>query len=141
MRAPFIVLLVAVAMGASQRGPAPCCKCDGVVSSARPNDAVCLNSREMRDQIEHVEPLKPSGLGRGLNLAGTVVVELRFDPDGKVACFRALGGRPIAVAAAMEAVRKWTFKPLMANGVARAGCGRLTIKYRLRDQGSSTELQ
>ena len=95
----------------------------------------------MRDHVDHVEPLKPTGLDKGLNLAGIVVVEIRFDPSGAVAYARAKSGHPIAVAAAMEAARKWTFKPLISNGVAKPGYGRITIKYRLRDQGSSTELR
>jgi len=95
----------------------------------------------MRDHVDHIEPLQPSGLGKDLNLAGTVVVEFRFGPDGKVACARATSGHPIAISAAMEAVPKWTFKPALRNGAPKAGCGRITIRYRLRDQGSSTKLQ
>ena len=69
------------------------------------------------------------------------MVEVRFEADGKVSCSRAKSGHPIAIAAAMEAIPKWTLKPLISNGVAKAGCGRVTIKCRLRDRGSSTELQ
>jgi len=85
-------------------------------------------------------PLPPS-LDKGLKLAGIVVMEMRFGPSGRVACARVKSGHPIAVSPAMEAVRKWTFKPVVSNGVAKAGCGRMTIKYRLRDQGSSTKLR
>src|SRR5437016_4060297 len=93
----------------------------------------------MRDHVDHVEPLKPSVLDKGLNLAGSVIVEVRFDTSGKVACAHAKSGHPIAISAAMEAVQKWTFKPLVSSGVAKGGCGLIRIKYRLRDQGSPTK--
>ena len=136
--ASFIVLLIGWL--AAQSPSAPCCKCD-TSGPGRPEDVICLNAKEMRERVDHVEPLKPSGLDKGLNLRGTVALEIRFDAGGKLACARARSGHPIAIAAAMEAVRKWTFRPLMSNGGAKGGCGPITIKYRLRDQGSSTELQ
>lgn len=141
MRIPFVILLLAATLDGAQRGPEPCCKCESGASSGRSGDAICISAKEMRDHVDHIEPLKPSGLGKGLNLAGTLVIELRFEPDGKVTCSRARSGHPIAISAAMEVVPKWTFRPLISNGVAKAACGRITIKYRLRDQGSSTDLQ
>jgi hypothetical protein len=136
-RISFIVLFAAGSVPAQVRS-VPCCRCE---NSGRSDDVICLSAREMRDNVDHVQPLRPSGLDKGLNLAGIVVVEIRFEPSGKVGCARAKSGHPIAVSAAMEAVPQWTFKPLVSNGVAKAGCGRITIRYRLRDQGSSTELQ
>ena len=102
---------------------------------------ICLHAKQMRSHVDHIEPLQPSGLGNGLNLAGTVVLEIQFGADGKVGCSRARSGHPIAISAAMNAIPKWTFKPLILDDVAKGGCGRITIKYRLRDQGSTTELQ
>lgn len=135
-----ISLLVVVAGLLSAQSPSvPCC--NNCETAARSDDIACLNAKEMRDHVEHVEPLKPSGLDKGLNLSGSVVVEVRFDAGGKVACARAKSGHPIAISAAMEAVQKWTFKPMVSSGVAKAGCGPITIKYRLRDRGSSTKLQ
>lgn len=90
--------------------------------------------KEMRDHVDHLEPLKPSGLDKGLNLAGIVVVEVRFDSTGQIACARAKSGHPIAISAAMTAIKKWTFKPVVSGGVAKGGCGAISIKYRLRDQ-------
>jgi hypothetical protein len=95
----------------------------------------------MRGHVDHVEPLNPSGLDKGLNLSGSVVMEMRYGIDGKVACARAKSGHPIAIAATMDAIRKWTFKPVLSHGTEKGGCGTITIKYRLRDQGSSTELK
>src|SRR5207247_7656639 len=134
------ISLIAVLAGlvAAQVPSIPCCNCE---SSGRSDDVICLSAKEMRDHVGHIEPLKPSGLDKGLKLAGIVVMEMRFEPSGRVACARAKSGHQIAVSAAMEAVRKWTFKPVVSNGVPKADCGRITIKYRLRNQGSSTELR
>ena len=141
MSAAFVILVLVAGLGWSQSRSEPCCKCGGHISSNRSSSPICLSAKEMRDHVDHMEPLQPSGLGKGLNLSGTVVVEIRFGSDGKVACSQFRSGHPIAIAAATEAVPKWTFKPLVSNGVAKVACGRITIKYRLRDQGSSTELQ
>jgi hypothetical protein len=135
-RIPFIVLLAGLAV--AQSPSVPCCNCE---SPRRSDDVICISAKEMRDHVDQIEPLKPSGLGKGLNLAGIIVVEMRFEPNGKVACVRAKSGHPIAISAAMEAVRKWNFKPLRLNGAAKGACGDITIKYRLRDKGSSTELR
>jgi hypothetical protein len=135
-RISFIALLAGLA--AAQVPSAPCCNCE---SSGGSDDVPCLSAKKMRERVDHIEALKPSGLDKGLNLAGIVVMEIRFEPNGKVACVRAKSGHPIAVSAAMAAIPMWTFKRLISNGVARGGCGQITIKYRLRDHRSSTALQ
>lgn len=140
MKAALFILLVTASVGRTQPGPDDCCKCDQRVSSTPKGDVVCLSAKNMRAHVDHIEPLRPSGLGKDLKLAGTVVLEVRFGPDGKVACARAKSGHPIAISAAMEAIQKWTFKPLAIKGVPTSGCGQIVIKYRLRDQGSTTEL-
>jgi len=122
----------------AQSRTVPCCHCEG---SRETDDVVCLDGKEMLDHVNHLEQLKPSGLDKGVNLAGIVVVEVRFDSAGKFACARAKSGHPIAISAAMTAIKQWTFKPVVSGGVAKGGCGAITIKYRLRDQGSSTKLQ
>ena len=140
MNAMLMILVLAAGVSWTQATVAACCKCE---PSPRDNsgDAICLTTKEMRGRVDHIEPLKPSGLDKGLNLSGTVAIEVRFGPDGKVACARALEGHPIAIAAAMDAIRKWTFKPIELSGVPKAGCGRIKIKYKLRDRGSSTAIQ
>jgi Gram-negative bacterial TonB protein C-terminal len=136
-----LVMLVAASVGWPQTGSDSCCKCGSADLSELSTDVICLSAKDMRAHVDHVEPLRPSGLGKDLNIAGTIVVEIRFGSDGKVACARARSGNPIAISAAMEAVPKWTFKPIVLKGATKSGCGRITIKYRLRDQGSSTEIQ
>ena len=93
------IALLAGSLAAGATSP-PCCKCE---DPGRSGEVICLNDKEMRDRVDHIEPLKPSGLDKGLKLAGIVVVEIRFEASGKVACVRAESGHPIAISAAMEA--------------------------------------
>ncbi len=141
MSRSFILLLFVTGVVWAQSREDRCCECTtNGVAPRQSVDLVCLSPREMRAQTDHVEPLRPSGLGKGVNISGTVVLEVRFEPEGKVGCARAKSGHPIAIAAAMEAIRKWTFKPLTLSGAGKAGCGQITIKYRLRDRGSTTKV-
>jgi len=137
-----ILFFVVVTAGAvlAQSGSDACCRCEGG-DRPRESRAACLTAKEMRNQLDHFEGLQPSGLGHGLNLNGTVVLDIRFDAEGKVVCSRARSGHPIAISAAMHAIPKWSFKPVRSNGTTRGGCGPITIKYHLRDQGSSSEVQ
>jgi hypothetical protein len=80
----------------------------------------------MRNHVDHIEPLKPSGIDKALNLAGIVILEMRFDASGKVACAHAKSGHPIAISAALAAAQKWSFKPVLLGGVAKGGCGAIT---------------
>lgn len=132
----FILLLAGLA--AARERPLPCCKCE---DSGRSDDVICLSGKEMREHVNHIEPLETPRLDHHLNLAGIVVLEIRFESNGKVSCARAISGHAMAIASAMEAVRRWTFKPVVWRVVAKGGCGRITIKYRLGEQGNSTELQ
>src|SRR5262245_1914638 len=100
MKTGFVVLLLAVGAGWAESASDVCCKCADRDGSRQTDDVVCLSAKEIRAHVVHIEPLQPSGLGKGLKLAGTVVVDVRFGPDGKVACARARSGHPIAISAA-----------------------------------------
>lgn len=139
MASSFAVLLLAAVMAWAQSHAESCCACD----TSKPDqldNVVCLSPQEMRAHVDHIEPLRPSGLGKDVNISGTVVLEVRFEAEGKVACARAISGHPIAIAAAMEAIRKWTFKPLTLNRAGKSSCGQITIKYRIRHGASTTKL-
>ena len=50
-------------------------------------------------------------LARRANLQGNVKVEATIRPNGTVKSTRVLGGNPVLVDAASEAVSKWKFEP------------------------------
>jgi hypothetical protein len=134
----IIVVLFLSSFAFAQEHAVPCCNCESGSGSA---EAVCMAADPIRKHVDHIEPLRPSGLDKNLNLTGLLVVEVRFGTDGKVECTRVVSGNPIATAPAMQALPKWTFKPLVSGGAPQRGCGQLTIHYHLSDKGSSTKLQ
>ena len=57
-----------------------------------------------------VTPTFPS-LARQMNLNGTVRIEVVIAPNGEIKSTRALGGHPLLIEAATEALRKWKYEP------------------------------
>jgi TonB family protein len=57
-----------------------------------------------------VDPRYPA-LARQLKLSGKVKIEVIVSPDGHVKDTRIIGGSPILVNAAMDAIRMWRYEP------------------------------
>jgi TonB family protein len=50
-------------------------------------------------------------LAKQMNVAGKVKIEATISADGRVTNTRAIGGSPLLINAAMEALKKWRFEP------------------------------
>jgi protein TonB len=61
-----------------------------------------------------VEPVYPE-IARKMNLNGTVRVQVVVSPNGNVKETKVIGGHPILVTAAVDAVKKWKFDPANAE--------------------------
>lgn len=59
---------------------------------------------------EKVTPEYPD-LARQMNVTGKVKIEATIAPDGHVTNTRVIGGSPLLVNAAMDALKKWRFEP------------------------------
>jgi TonB family protein len=57
-----------------------------------------------------IDPNYPE-LARRMNLRGTVKILVVVSPDGNLKDSKVLGGNPILVNAAMDALKKWKFEP------------------------------
>lgn len=57
-----------------------------------------------------VTPTMPQ-IARQMNLRGTVRLEVVIAANGSVKSTRALGGHPLLIRAATEAVQKWKYEP------------------------------
>jgi TonB family protein len=57
-----------------------------------------------------VTPVYPD-LAKRLNITGTVKVLVVVSPNGSLKDTKVVGGNPILVNAAMEALKKWKFEP------------------------------
>jgi TonB family protein len=54
-------------------------------------------------------------LARKMNLAGTVKLTAIVAPDGKVKSVQAVGGNPLLLDAAQEAISQWKYAPARAE--------------------------
>lgn len=83
----------------------------GAASTRATNAQDSAPGRKVTHQIT---PLYPA-LARQINLAGTVKVVAVVAPDGKVKTVEAVGGSPILIQAAKDAVSRWKFAPAPAE--------------------------
>ncbi len=69
--------------------------------------AASSSSRKVRTKVSPAYP----GLARQMNVAGRVKIEVTISPDGRVINTRTIGGSPLLVGAATDAVKKWRYEP------------------------------
>jgi len=67
-----------------------------------------------RKVTARVAPVYPE-LARRMRLQGTVKIEAVVKPNGTVKSTRVLGGNPVLVDAAVDAVGKWKFEPAQSE--------------------------
>jgi len=64
-------------------------------------------TRKVKNRIDPSYP----DLARRMNIRGTVKVLVVVSPEGNVRNSKVVGGNPILVNAAMDALKKWKFEP------------------------------
>jgi TonB family protein len=69
---------------------------------------------QARKVVRKTMPIYPA-LARQANLAGTVKLIAVVAPDGKVKAVEPMGGSPLLIAAAKEAIVQWKFAPAPAE--------------------------
>src|SRR5215813_11603009 len=70
---------------------------------------VC-RAQEERKAIQSPPPAYPP-FARQISLTGTVKIKAVVSPDGKVTQVEVVGGHPVFVDAAVDAVKKWKYSP------------------------------
>jgi TonB family protein len=83
-----------------------------------------------KEATERAEPVYPP-LARAAKVTGTVVVEVTVDETGNVTAARAVSGHPLLKDAAVEAARKWKFKPAMLDGASAQVTGPIVFKFAI----------
>ena len=63
-----------------------------------------------RKAKSEVKPIYPE-LAKKMNVSGAVKVEVVITPAGTVKSAKALGGHPLLIESALDAVKKWKFEP------------------------------
>jgi len=69
-----------------------------------------MSGNDGRKVIQRVVPTYPS-VAKRMNLAGTVKLVAVVAPDGKVTSVEPVGGSPLLIQAARDAVAKWKYAP------------------------------
>jgi hypothetical protein len=89
-------------------------------------NTVCLSDVQMAEHAVHFE-MEPDRVGNHSNYRGVAVFQIGFDEKGRVTGATAISGHPLGISHLMAAVSKWRFKPVIANGVKKKGCGKLSV--------------
>jgi TonB family protein len=71
--------------------------------------SVCRAQQE-RKPLENPAPMYPA-FARQLNLTGTVKIKAVVTADGQVKQVEVVGGHPLLVNAAVDAVKRWKYAP------------------------------
>ena len=83
------------------------------------------------------QPVYPVEAERA-RMEGTVQLRLTVDPTGKVEIVHAVGGPPILVPAAIEAVRQWRYAPTTVAGRAMESVDDVNVVFRLANSAASS---
>lgn len=81
----------------------------------KPTRAFRTSSMLAGSLIRRVEPVYPE-LARTARVQGSVVLFATISTAGTIQNLRVLSGHPMLVAAAIEAVRQWRYRPYILNG-------------------------
>jgi TonB family protein len=73
-------------------------------------------------------PLYPA-MGKNVRVKGTVIVQILIDTEGAVRSARAVSGHPLLQMGAVQAARKWRFKPVIIRGRAARATGLLPLTF------------
>lgn len=110
-----------------------------LVACACDVETVCLSDTQMSNHATHVE-MEPDKMGNHANYSGVAVFQIGFDEKGRVTGVDAISGHPLGLSHLMAAVSKWKFKPVVVKGVKKRGCGKLSIRFAMRENVPSAEV-
>jgi hypothetical protein len=96
-----------------------------VADTQPPNTQVArLKPREIN---KRVLSCKTPVLPVNVDATGAVIIEVLVNETGDVACLRAISGESIIRGAALDAAKKWKFKPLVVNEAAKPYSGFIVV--------------
>jgi hypothetical protein len=84
--------------------------------------------------------MEPDRMGKRSNYEGVAVFQIGFDERGRVTRATAISGHPMAISHLMAAVPKWRFKPLIKEGAKKKACGKLSVKFAMKENVPSAEV-
>lgn len=81
----------------------------------------------------HVDPVYPA-IAKAARVQGQVEIAIVIDRDGNVVSEKIVSGPPMLRQAALDAIRKWQFKPFEIRGTATSASTTLTVPFSLEKQ-------
>ena len=82
-------------------------------------------------KIRHVDPTYPA-LAKQAGVAGMVILECVIDREGAISDVRVLKGHALLNQAAVDAVREWTYRPSLRNGVPVPVVMTVTVRFEMK---------
>jgi protein TonB len=82
--------------------------------------------------INRVVPVYPV-LAKQMRLSGEVQLLGVIAQDGTVQKLQVISGHPLLVQSAVDAVRKWVYRPTLLNGVPVEVVAPITVRFSLRE--------
>jgi len=80
-----------------------------------------------KEVTERVVSCKAPVLAGNIDATGTVIVQVLVNERGEVECLAAITGPPVLSVPALEAAKKWTFKPLVVDGIPKPFSGLISL--------------
>ena len=81
--------------------------------------------------LHRVTPVYPS-LARQARIGGVVRLRAIISEDGAVRRLEVLSGHPLLVGSAVEAVKRWLYRPTLLNGRPIAVITQIDVNFRLQ---------
>jgi TonB family protein len=116
--------------------PDPVMPVSGLVIAPRPADTTewsqfHLDPKPLEELLtSKVEPNYPQ-MARIAHIQGDVTIRVLIDKEGHVAKLKAVGGHPILIQSAMDAVKQWVYKPYQVEGKPAEVQGAVVVRFRL----------
>jgi periplasmic protein TonB len=82
-------------------------------------------------KVKDVNPVYPP-IAQSARVQGVVILEATIGPNGNVQDVRVLRSIPLLDAAAIEAVKQWSYTPTLLNGVPVPVIMTVTVNFTLR---------
>jgi protein TonB len=110
----------------------------GIVNSNAPVPKIAAPTRVRVSQgvtqgllINRIQPTYPP-LAKQARIFGAVVLQAEISKDGSIQNLHVLSGHPMLVPAALEAVKRWKYKPYILNGEPVEVETTITVNFTLQ---------
>jgi len=93
---------------------------------------VPIETSDLQKRLAYsVSPVYPE-VARQAGMEGDVVLRAYVSSDGRVASLKVLSGSPVLARAAIEAVEKWRYQPVLIHGQPVSVVTTLTVAFRMQ---------